>query len=56
MKSKQTKCPIYNFCEANDGICNENCFLNNQMIIKGNENCYYRRFMEKYGLLDVKIN
>ena len=23
---------------------------------KGNENCYYRRFMEKYELFDIKID
>lgn len=56
VESKQTKCPIYNFCKANDGICNENCILNRQMTIRGNGNCYYRRFMEKYGLLDIKVD
>lgn len=56
VKSKQTQCPIYNFCKANGGICNENCTVNKQETIKGNENCYYRRFMEKYELFDIKID
>lgn len=56
VKSKQTQCPVYNFCKANGGICNENCTVNKQETIKGNENCYYRRFMEKYELFDIKID
>ena len=56
VKSQQTKCPIYNFCKANGGICNENCIVNKQMTITGNENCYYRRFLEQHGLFDIKIN
>ncbi|MCI9079284.1 MAG: hypothetical protein HFH68_10240 [Lachnospiraceae bacterium] len=56
IKSDQLKCPIYNFCKANGGICNENCIINKHMTIKGNKNCYYRRFLEQYGLLDIKIN
>lgn len=51
-----TKCPIYNFCKANGGICNENCIVNNQKKIKGKENCYYRRFFEQHGLFDTKID
>lgn len=56
VKSQQTKCPIYNFCKANGEICNENCIVNKQMTITGNENCYYRRFLEQHGLFDIKIN
>lgn len=56
VKSQQTKCPIYNLCKANGGICNENCIVNKQMTITGNENCYYRRFLEQHGLFDIKIN
>lgn len=56
VKSKQTNCPIYNFCKANGGLCNENCIINKQMTIKGNNNCYYRRFLEQYGLIDIKFN
>lgn len=48
-------CPIYDFCKANGGICNENCTLNQEMLIKGNENCYYTKFLESYGLSDVKF-
>lgn len=55
VKSEQTQCPIYNFCKANGGICNENCIINKQMIIKGNKNCYYRKFMEQHGLLNITI-
>ena len=56
VKSKQTQCPIYIFCKANVGICNENCTVNKQGTIKGYENCYYRKFMKKYELLDIKID
>ena len=56
VKSKQTNCPIYNFCKANGGLCNENCTINKQMTIKGNNNCYYRRFLEQHGLFDIKFN
>lgn len=56
VKSQQTKCPIYNFGKANGEICNENCIVNKQMTITGNENCYYRRFLEQHGLFDIKIN
>lgn len=56
VKSQQTKCPIYNFCKANSGICNENCIVNKQMTITGNANCYYRRFLEQHRLFDIKIN
>lgn len=56
VQSKGEKCPIYNFCQANGGTCNEKCIINKQKIIRGNENCYYRKFMETYGLLDVKID
>lgn len=49
-------CPIYYFCKANGGLCNKNCILNNQNLIKGNKNCYYRKFLETYGLLDIEIN
>ncbi len=56
VKSEQTQCPIYNFCKANGGICNENCIINKQMTIKVNKNCYYRKFLEQHVLLDIKIN
>lgn len=55
VQSKQARCPVYNFCKANGGTCNENCILNGEMKIKGNENCYYRKFLKTYGLLDIKI-
>ncbi len=55
VQTEETRCPIYDFCEANGGACDENCIVNKQRIIKGNENCYYRRFLENYGLLDIKI-
>lgn len=54
-KSKTERCPIYGFCEANGGTCNENCILNSKMLIKGNENCYYTEFLELHGLSDVKF-
>mgnify|MGYP004633507321 FL=1 len=54
--SKQTECPIYSFCKENGGACNENCILNKQMTINGNESCYYRKFMETYGLINIKID
>lgn len=53
---KETVCPIYDFCKENWGICNDNCILNNQNSIKGNKNCYYRKFLETYGLLDIEFN
>lgn len=56
VKSEQTTCPIYSFCKANGGICNENCIVNKKMTIKGNGKCYYRSFLEKYGLYDIKID
>lgn len=56
VQSKETKCPVYNFCKANGGVCDENCIVNKQMTIRGKENCFYRRFLENYRLLDVKIN
>lgn len=55
-KLKIESCPIYDFCKANGGICNENCTLNPQMLIRGNENCYYTRFLKAYGLSDVEFN
>lgn len=54
--NKTPVCPIYNFCKANEGICNDNCILNNQNSIKGNKNCCYRKFLETYGLLDIEFN
>lgn len=56
VQDKQTVCPIYDFCKANLGMCNENCVLNSQNSIKGNENCYYRKFLENYKLLDIGFN
>lgn len=56
VKSKQTRCPICDFCKANGGTYNENCIVNKQMTIKGNGNCYYRRFLEKYRLFNIKID
>ena len=53
---KEKKCPIYDFCKENWGICNANCILNNQNSIKGSRNCYYRKFLENYELLDIKFN
>ena len=53
---KGKKCPIYDFCKENWGICNANCILNNQNSIKGSRNCYYRKFLENYELLDIKFN
>lgn len=55
-QSKEIKCPVYHFCKANGGACDENCIVNKQMTIHGNENCFYRRFLENYGLLGVKID
>lgn len=55
VQGKQIVCPIYNFCKENGGICNDNCILNNQNSIKGNKNCYYRKFLETYGLLDIEF-
>lgn len=54
-RGKETVCPIYDFCKENGGLCNDNCILNNQNPIKGNKNCYYRKFLETYGLLDIKF-
>lgn len=54
-RGKETVCPIYDFCKENGGICNDNCILNNQNSIKGNKNCYYRKFLETYGLLDIEF-
>lgn len=53
---KGEKCPIYDFCKENWGICNANCILNNQNSIKGSRNCYYRKFLENYKLLDIEFN
>ena len=54
--NKETKCPIYGFCKANGGSCNENCVLNNNGIIMGNESCHYRKFIETYRLTGIKID
>ena len=54
-RGKETVCPIYDFCKENGGLCNDNCILNNQNSIKGNKNCYYRKFLETYGLLDIEF-
>lgn len=56
VNSKQTRCPVYNFCKANGGACNERCTLNKQMTIEGNRNCYYRRFLKTYGLFDTMFD
>ena len=56
VQGKGTACPIYNFCKENGGICNGNCILNSQNSIKGNGNCYYRKFLETYELLDTEFN
>lgn len=56
VRGKGTACPIYDFCKENWGICNGNCILNNQNLIKGNRNCYYRKFLEIYELLDIEFN
>lgn len=56
VKSKQKICPIYGFCKANGGNCNENCVLDKQKMIKGNDDCYYRKFLKAYGLLDISFN
>ena len=56
VQGKGTACPIYTFCKENGGICNRNCILNNKNSIKGNENCYYRKFLETYKLLDIEFN
>ena len=53
---KGEKCPIYDFCKENWGLCNANCILNNQNSIKGSRNCYYRKFLENYKLLDIEFN
>lgn len=55
VKSKSALCPIYNFCKANGGVCNENCTLNPHMKISGNMDCYYAKFLKSYGLYDVKF-
>ena len=55
VQTNEIRCPIYNFCKANGEICNGNCVINKDMIINGNENCYFRKFMENYGLLNIKI-
>lgn len=51
--SNMKHCPIYNFCMANGGTCNENCILNPQVSIRESKNCYYNKFLELYGLSDV---
>lgn len=57
VKSKNERlCPVYDFCSANGGICNENCILNSELLIKGNKNCYYTEFLKTYGLLNVKFD
>ena len=55
VKSKSALCPIYNFCKANGGICNENCTLNPHMRISGNEDCYYAKFLKSYELYNIKF-
>ena len=55
VKSESALCPIYNFCKANGGVCNENCTLNPHMKISGNMDCYYAKFLKSYGLYDVKF-
>ncbi len=52
---KEKNCPIHNFCKANGGQCNSNCVLNNENVIDGNPDCYYRKFLETYGLLNIKF-
>ena len=37
VKSKQTQCPIYDFCKANGGARNENCTVNKQHLVVGTE-------------------
>jgi len=54
--SKEMRCPIYTFCKANGGKSNANCVLNKENIIEGNPDCYYRKFLETYGLLDIKFS
>ena len=49
------QCPIHNFCKANGGKCNANCILDKDFVIHGNANCHFRKFLENYELLNVKI-
>lgn len=56
VQSDNEKCPIYDFCKANYGICNNNCTLNDQKIIDGKMNCCLRQFLETNQLLDIKFN
>ena len=56
VRSKETRCPIYTFCKSNGGNCNANCVLNQENTIEGNPTCYYRKFLETYGLSDIKFN
>jgi len=53
--STELRCPIYDFCQTNGGKCNENCILNKDMAITGNENCYYRNFLETYRLNNIRF-
>ena len=56
VRSKEKICPIYTFCKANGGQCNSKCVLNKDNRIEGNLNCYYKKFLETYGLIDIKFN
>lgn len=56
VRSNELKCPIYEFCKANCGNCNNNCTITNtEKTIAGNEKCFFRKFLDTYGLLGVKF-
>lgn len=56
VQSDHKKCPIYDFCKANYGLCNNNCSLNAQKTIDRKVNCSFGQFLGTHQLLDMKIN
>lgn len=55
-KSKNTSCPILNFCTENYQLKNKNCQRKGKLKISDTEGCPYNVFLQSYGLLNIDEN
>lgn len=53
LSSKSIYCPVGDLCKANSKNCYQKCKIKKGTII-GEKDCYYNRFLNNYGIGDLK--